>query len=311
MVSSELAWMDPVISEGAAGAGLDGLGRLMSIAIVLEDTREPFDVEGWPALGRDAYHRAGAVVVKDVCTSGFDMRFDHVDGVPEFVFRWRPPPRSRVAYHALRSRWHLLSRAVLLQYPAMWWAGTRGRAPLHAAVCTSGEATVLIAGPAGVGKTTLLSRELDGGEVATTDNLCVSDGSTAWGIVEPVRSNDGIGRRMSYGRRESRLLNRVSQLEPDRVIVLRRGGSAGPRVASLPAWLAVRELVAGTYMAGELRRFWSFAATMSIGAGFGPVHPPVASVADRLGQRLPCFEVSFPSTHHLRLADVIDQAVLR
>ena len=38
---------------------------------------------------------------------------------------------------------------------------------------------------------------------------------------------------------------------------------------------AARALVAGTYMAGELRRFWPFAATLALATGIGPVHPDV------------------------------------
>jgi hypothetical protein len=54
---------------------------------------------------------------------------------------------------------------------------------------------------------------------------------------------------------------------------------------------AARELVAGTYMAGELRRFWSFAGTLSLATGTGPAHPDVSGIAASLADRLPCFEV--------------------
>jgi len=59
----------------------------------------------------------------------------------------------------------------------------------------------------------------------------------------------------------------------------------------LPSAEAARELVAGTYMAGELRRFWSFAATLALATGAGPAHPDVCGMAALLASRLPCFEV--------------------
>ena len=67
---------------------------------------------------------------------GFDLRLRCGPEGVELTYRWRPPARDRAAAWALRSRFHLLARAVLMQYPALWWAGTRGRAPLHASACT-------------------------------------------------------------------------------------------------------------------------------------------------------------------------------
>ncbi|MGA7911971.1 MAG: hypothetical protein WCC30_10565, partial [Candidatus Dormiibacterota bacterium] len=47
----------------------------------------------------------------------------------------------------------------------------------------------------------------------------------------------------------------------------------------------------GTYMAGELRRFWGFAATIAAGTELGPAHPPVERIAGILASRLPCAEI--------------------
>jgi hypothetical protein len=44
-------------------------------------------------------------------------------------------------------------------------------------------------------------------------------------------------------------------------------------------------------MAGELRRFWPFAAALALATGLGPAHPDVAGVASALAVRLPCIEV--------------------
>ena len=72
---------------------------------------------------------------------------------------------------------------------------------------------------------------------------------------------------MAYGRREVPLGGRVAAQVPDLIVVLRRGVRDQPEVRRCDAAAATRWLVAGTYMAGELRRFWSFAATLSAGTG--------------------------------------------
>ena len=45
-------------------------------------------------------------------------------------------------------------------------------------------------------------------------------------------------------------------------------------------------------MAGELRRYWAFAATLALGTGLGDSHPPVQEIADTLSTRLPCLQVT-------------------
>jgi len=67
----------------------------------------------------------------------------------------------------------------------------------------------------------------------------------------------------------------------------------GPRteVARIGAPEAARSLGAGTYAAGELRRYWAFAATLALGTGIGPVHPPVTAIAAGYADRSPCLRV--------------------
>jgi hypothetical protein len=308
-------WLEAVVAEGAdrtasetphaAGAGAGG------VTVTVEDERAPFDTAGWAPLTRGAVARDGELVAADVCGSGFDLHLRVRAGGPEFTLRWRPAPRALALHRALRSRFHLLARAVLLQYPALWWAGVRGRAPLHAPACTAGAATPLLAGPGGVGKTTLLGRELAAGGVAASDNLSVSDGVAVWGLVEPMRGDGLGGRRMPHGRGEGRMPNRVPELRPDRVVVLRRGRGDAPVVRPCTPDTAARALVAGTYVAGELRRYWSYAALLSMATGVGPAHPPVGETAARLAGRLPCVEIVLAQTPGASLAELLDEAAAR
>jgi hypothetical protein len=304
-VDCQLNWVDELISEGAGGALRRGAASGARLIVRVDDNRRPFDIRGWEPLTRGAWCRPGEVVVLDACTAGFDVRLRAVESEAELTCRWRPPARDRAAAHALRSRFHLLARAVLLQYPALWWAGTRGRVPLHASACTAGEATPLVAAASGIGRSTLVLQELASGGTATGDNLAVGDGMTVWGLVEPMRVESGSGRRMPHGRREARMPARAEALRPDSLIAVRRGSSAEPSLAPCDPAVAARSLVTSTYMAGELRRYWAFAATLSAGTGIGPAHPPIAEVAQEFAASLPCFSLLLGTTPRAGLAELL------
>jgi len=305
-----------VLEEGAAGQLAPADGSRPDVRVTVENTARAFDTAGWELLTRGAWRRAGQVILRDACSSGLDLLVTAAEPTLDIVARWRPPATGRAAAAVLRARSRLLLRAVLLQYPALWWSQRRGCAPLHASVCTvtpsgihngnggqAGPSTVLIAGPGGIGKSTLVDAELGRGGQATCDNLCVSDGRTAWGLVEPRRltvgdrdrgrgHDHGHGRPMPHGRREVPWARRADGLVPDRVLILRRGKDRSPTVAPCDSQDAARFLVAGTYMAGELRRYWAFAATLALGTGAGDIHPAVAGTAAMLSTGLPCLQVT-------------------
>lgn len=311
-VSCAHRWLGRVLDEGTAGERVPDDGQPADVRIMVEDTAAPFRTAGWELLTRGAWRRPGQVIVRDACSSGLDLLVTADGPTLDITARWRPPVTGRAASAVLRARARLLIRAVLLQYPALWWSQQRGRVPLHASVCTlredgpcghPGGRTVLIAGPGGIGKSTLVDAELAEGASAATDNLCVSDGRTAWGLLEPRRvparppggprtGRPGRpGRRMPHGRREAPWPDRRDSLVPGVVLVLRRGTGPAATVAPCPAADAARYLVAGTYMAGELRRYWSFAATLALGTGVGEIHPPVERIARTLTAALPSQEI--------------------
>lgn len=302
-VDCALPWVGRLIGAGGGLRAPDVAGDATPIDVEAE--RQPFDTAGWEPLTRGAWRRGAEVVVENVATSGFDLHL-RADGPPSFRFRWRPPPRDRVASLLARARFRLLVRAALVHYPALWLAGLSGRAPLHAAACTAGGATPLLAGPGGVGKSTLLALELSAGGVFASDNLCVSDGHTAWGLAEPMRVASQRGPRTTHGRVEVAPPGRVAALTPDRLVVVRRGVDGSPRLRPCPAAGAARSLVTGTYMAGELRRYWPLAASLAAATGLGPSAPRIEAVAERLASRLPCLELTLPSRPGARLAAVLE-----
>ena len=295
-LESEVPAVDRLLTE-AFGRELgdeSGCGE-PDVSVVFDGRHAAFDTHAMAPLTRTSFHRDNLIVMVNAGGSGFDVRV-RCDDRPDHArirveARYRPPWRERAAAVLLRSRFHLLVRQMLLQYPALWVAGTRGRQVLHAAAVDLGGAVALLAGPGGSGRSTLLLRALECGATACSDNLCVTDGRTVHGVVEPVRVAGGGGRRMSDGRGECDLPHRVDSLVPDRVIIARRQPGRRPSLRPIPSATAAHTIVAGTYMAGELRRYWAFAATLALGTGRGPAHPSVAGVADRMSG-LPCFELT-------------------
>jgi hypothetical protein len=306
-----VSWIADVITEGAASQLVSPDGAAPDVRVLVERDSVAFDVAGWQVLTRDAWCRQGQVVIRNACSSGLDLRVSAGEPALEVIARWRPSGSGRAVAAVLRARARLLLRAVLLQYPALWRSQQRGRAPLHASVCSLASAAgraVLLAGPGGVGKSTLVQRELLSGAVSTCDNVCVSEGQYTWGLVEPLRlpaeAHAGKGRRMPYGRRETTWPRRPDRMVPDVLVVLARG--AQPGVTRCDPALAARHLEAGTYMAGELRRYWSFAATLALGTGLGPSHPPVQQIAQKLSARLPCLRVTLGDRPGAPLRELLD-----
>ena len=210
----------------------------------------------------------------------------------------------------LPARFRALRAQVLVNYPALWWAVQQGHAPLHVSVLEIDGIAVLLAGPGGVGKSTLVARELAAGSTATCDNMAVCDGVVAHGLAEPLRlppeaSSSASGARTTHGRREMAWQSQVPTLCPDLVVVVRRGAEAGPEIRPISGATAQRALVAGTYAAGELRRFWPLAAVLGLATGRGPAHPPVELVAGLITARLPCFDLQLGRRPGLPLAAML------
>jgi hypothetical protein len=305
LLESGIPWVSELVAEASGGnlAALAGVGP--SLAVTVERSRQPFPTAGWRLLARGAFARGSEVVCENVCSSGFDLHLRLAD-LPRFTARWRPPTRELAASKALRSRFQLLARAVLMQYPVLWSAGLHGRVPLHVSGCVVGGKRVLIVAAGGIGRSTLLLREVASGSLTTGDNVAVGDGSMIWGLVEPWRVTGGAGRRMYHGRRELSAGGHLPSLEPGSIIVLERGEAPAPELQPCSALDAARSLATATYMAGELRRYWAFAATLAAGTGSGPAHPPIADVAAAFASRLPCFVLRLGTEQRRSLSELLD-----
>ncbi len=279
------------MAAGRAGAADPATGDdTATVRLVVERGDAAFDRTGLRPVTRGADSDGTRTVLRDVGGSGFDMLVVAGDQL-EVTARYRPRPAVRLANRLLARRFGLLAGQVLVHYPVLWRAGWRGRVPLHACVARTGSGTVLLAGPGGVGKSTLLLRLLADGATATADNLCCADETHCYGVAEPLRVDAGVGQRAatSHGRATRLLADRAARLAPDRLVVLERG--VDTEIAPADPDSAARALVAGTYAAGELRRYWAFAATLALATGRGPAHPPIAAVAASYAARLPCLRV--------------------
>jgi hypothetical protein len=309
LLESSLSWVTELIVEGAGGELRPPEAHDVSVRVHVEADRRPLETRGWELVTRGTWRRGGEVVMENACTAGFDLHFRHGPDHAEFTYRWRPPARERAAARLLRSRFHLLARAVLMQYPVLWWAGTKGRVPLHASACLSGLSTPLLTAPSGVGRSTLLLQELDNGGRSTGDNLAVGDGTTVWGLVEPLRVKGGSGRRMPHGRHELEMRGRAASLVPDSVVVLERGFADEPSLVACSPEAAARSLITSTYMAGELRRYWAFAATLAAGTAVGPAEPGVGQVASAFATSLPCFVLALGKRRGATLSEMLHATV--
>lgn len=293
-IESRIPRLTALLTAAAGGEPAATPVGTATVRVTVEADRGPYRHDGWRLIARDVWAAPPRTLLLDACSSGFDVLAEPRGDVLHVSARYRPARRTRAANILLRSRFRLLSGQTLLHYPALWWACVHGRVPLHVSVSSGAAGVTMLAGPAGIGKSTLLAAGLPEGETATADNVCACDTERAYGLAEPLRIAGGSRgmARAPHGRRERPLPRRAEWLAPDQLIVLRRGAAGSvPAVSPLAAEQAARELVAGTYLAGELRRFWQFAAAMALGTGLGPAHPDVTGVASALAARLPCLEL--------------------
>lgn len=301
-----------IAATGAAHPGTEPIDDLPNITVALERSRRRFDTSGCETVTRGAWtNQRGEAIIESVGGSGFSQLWSVDEDGLHVRSRWTPTATEAAASRLLPARFRALRAQVLVHYPALWLAIQQGFAPLHVSVIEIGGVSVLLAGPGGVGKSTLVARELAAGARATCDNIAVSDGVVSHGLAEPLRlpaelAGVSTGPRTTHGRREQPWDARVRSLEPSLVVVVRRGVEGGPQVRPIRPGTALRGIVAGTYAAGELRRFWPLVATLAMATSCGPVHPRVEKVAEILTSRLPCVELRLRHRPGAGLAELLD-----
>jgi hypothetical protein len=304
-----------IAATGAADPDPAGSGDVPNLVLSLEGERRRFDTRWCEPVTRGAWATGrGEAIIESAGGSGFSQLWSIDEDGLQVRSRWTPAPKEIAAARLLPARHRALCGQVLLHYPALWLAMQQGFAPLHVSVVEISGVAVLLAGPGGVGKSSLVSRELASRARATCDNLAACDGTVAYGLAESLRlppelNGQAAGKRTFHGRRERAWDARVRSLRPSLIVVLRRGTGSAPVVRPITAAQAARAIVAGTYAAGELRRFWSLAAVVSLATGCGPVHPPVKDVAAAFSTRLPCVELQLGMEPGAGLAELLDASL--
>jgi hypothetical protein len=301
-----------IAATGAEHVGTELSADLPNITVSLERSRRRFATGGCEIVTRGAWaNQRGEALIESVGGSGFSQLWSVDEDGLHVRSRWTPTVAEAAASRLLPARFRALRAQVLVHYPALWLAIQQGFAPLHVSVVEIGGVSVLLAGPGGVGKSTLVARELAAGARATCDNIAVCDGIVAHGLAEPLRlpaelAGASSGPRTTHGRREQLWNARVRSLRPSLVVVVRRGVKGGPQVRPIGPGTALRGIVAGTYAAGELRRFWPLVATLAMATGCGPVHPRIEEIAETLTSRLPCVELRLGHRPGAGLAELLD-----
>ncbi|GAB3255534.1 hypothetical protein GCM10027425_15660 [Alteromonas gracilis] len=256
---------------------------------------------------------AGEVLLAHAGGSGWAQRWRLHDRV-EVRSAWQPRAVDRAAAIAAPARRRALQAQVLVHHPALWAAAAGGLVPLHVSVVEVDGLVVVLAGPGGVGKSTLVATALRSGARAWCDNLAVSDGRVLAPVAEPLRLDASVrlpeqtpgGRRAMHGRREHLFEAHGTVVEPDLLVLVRRADPGRPTAVTTVPPERVRDmLVAGTYAAGELQRLWPLAAQLALATGRGPGHLDVAGVAARLVAHRPTVELALGAPVGARLAQVL------
>jgi len=192
--------------------------------------------------------------------------------VKRFVFQHRIP--------ALRRRRFTTLLYYLVYYPCFWWLERHeGFHPIHAAgVEVSGEVVVL-AGPSGVGKSTLSTAlaALPGARLLSDtfllqrgtsvlpvrEPLLLDEWSRVWlgqagELLQPIRWRYGLNRDGYHWPQ-----GRLSSGGPVAVVVFPHRASQ-PYVRRLPPREAHGRISAGNVIVNDLRRYWAYAAVLEM-----------------------------------------------
>ncbi|HEY2041954.1 MAG TPA: hypothetical protein VGH11_04690 [Jatrophihabitans sp.] len=292
------------LGVGAQAAPLTGAVPIPTVSVDLQASKAEFSTAALGIVSRDCWSDGTRTVLANACGSGFDLQLEVSDDLLAVTARYRPSMAVRCLNTVARQRFSLLAGQTLVHYPALWRAGWRGRVPLHAGLLAASDGVPLLVGPSGVGKSTVIAGTIASGASIASDNLCCGDGVDCFGVAEPMRlSRSTAGNaNTSRGRSAVTITNRVSALEPDRVVMLTRGEHT--LIETVKPDEAARAFVAGTYSAGELRRYWQFAATLALATGRGPAHPPVYEIAARYTDRLPCVGVQVGDGERINVAQL-------
>lgn len=283
------------------------------------DRADVASLQGLERVDRDLYRGDGSIAwfrIDEV--PGLHLRCalngDRLEVVADYYYSLSPDPRrdrlKRWLYArrvpALRQRRFTTLLYYLLYYPCFWWLERRcGLHPIHAAGIEMDGAVVVLAGPSGVGKSTL-STGLAGfpGVRFLSDTFLLQRGTTVRAVPEPLLldswSQDWIGpaAELLEPIRWRYCLDRDGFHWPAERSS--RGGSAhllivphraaAHYVRPLSPTQARGHIDAGNFLVNDLRRYWACAAAFEM-LDPSPLAAARAREIESLTQGVPSFEV--------------------
>src|SRR3984893_17729001 len=95
-VDCRLGWVSRLIREISPNAFSSAAASSQPFPRRVETERAALGIHCFEPLTRGAWCRRGTAVMENVCTSGFDLLYRREEGLPTFIFRWRPPLRDRL-----------------------------------------------------------------------------------------------------------------------------------------------------------------------------------------------------------------------
>lgn len=195
----------------------------------------------------------------------------------------------------------------LIYYPCFWWLERqRGLHPLHAAGVDVDGDIVVLAGPSGVGKSTLATGLATAPRAKLlSDTFLLHDGTSFHPVREPLLLDDW-GRQWLGGEGAALLRpidwryclgrsgfhwpqDRLSDGGIARVLLFPRRATE-PSVRLLPAEQAHGQISAGGLLVNDLRRYWAYAAALEALDPSRLVTAREASLAALVAD-VPCFEL--------------------
>ncbi len=192
----------------------------------------------------------------------------------------------------------------LVYYPAFWWNETvRGCHPIHAAGVVTDRGAVVLAGPSGVGKSTLSVALAASGCAFLSETFLLHRGTEVWPVREPILLDDfsrhwlgdamaglePLGRNFVFERQGYHCLSGLAERGRAAVLLVPR---RAPQTYLRPiaAVEAHRRLSAGGQLIRDQRRYAAFAAALEALAGRGLVEQREQEL-HRLTQGASCFEL--------------------
>lgn len=163
----------------------------------------------------------------------------------------------------------------LAYYPAMWWYETHAAThPLHAAAVTGERGAIVLAGPSGVGKSTLTVALTAAGGTPLSETFVLHQGRHLTAVPEPVLLDAFSQQWLAAGtaklarapghfvfeRAGFHLPQHVATAETAAIVLPRRAAAAG--LVPLAPREAHRRISGGHQLVKDLRRYWAFAAAL-------------------------------------------------